>query len=91
MSKGDMTMDNTLQLILDKLSKMDEKMDKLDSKMDRLESKVDDVLLEARQFHGVASEEFDKIKANTESNNSSIEYLAGVTGVHEMLLNRKKN
>ncbi|PAW37882.1 hypothetical protein CKQ70_30550 [Bacillus toyonensis] len=91
-------MENTLNLILEKLNSMDKRMgnmesklDKMDTRMERMESKIDDVLLEARQFHGVASEEFDKIKANTETNNSSIEYLAGVTGVHEMLLNRKKN
>ncbi|WP_324658856.1 hypothetical protein [Bacillus cereus] len=98
-------MENTLNLILEKLnsmdnkiSSMDNKIDKLDNRMERLETKVDDVLLEARKFHGVASEEFDKIKNDTEiikeqteSHTTNIEYLAGITGVHEMILKRKKN
>ncbi|MCU4863139.1 hypothetical protein OB981_24195 [Bacillus cereus] len=89
-------MENTLNLILEKLNSMENKMDKMDSKIDRLETKVDDVLLEARKFHGVACEEFDSIKKDTtiikeqtENQSSSIEYLAGITGIHEMKLNRK--
>ncbi|MGG5759193.1 hypothetical protein ACQ3VF_26190 [Bacillus toyonensis] len=96
-------MENTLNLILEKLNSMDKRMgnmenklDKMDTRMERMETKIDDVLLEARKFHGVASEEFDSIKKNTEvikeqteNQSSSIEYLAGITGIHEMKLNRK--
>lgn len=97
-------MENTLNLILEKLNSMDKRMvnmenkiDKMDTRMERIETKVDDVLLEARKFHGVASEEFDKIKNDTEvikeqteNQTSSIEYLAGITGLHAMKLNRKE-
>lgn len=89
-------MENTLNLILEKLNSMENKIDKMDTRMERMETKIDDVLLEARKFHGVASEEFDKIKNDTEvikeqteNQSSSIEYLAGITGIHEMKLNRK--
>ncbi len=91
-----MTMENTLNLILEKLNSMENKIDKMDTRMERMETKIDDVLLEARKFHGVACEEFDVIKKNTEvikeqteNQSSSIEYLAGITGIHEMKLNRK--
>ncbi|UIJ69534.1 hypothetical protein LW858_30370 (plasmid) [Bacillus cereus] len=96
-------MDNMLKAIMEKLEKidnrfntMDTKLDKMDNRLERLEAKVDDVLVEARKFHGVASEEFDKlkndtevIKEQTENQTSSIEYLAGITGLHAMKLNRK--
>ncbi|MDA1509600.1 hypothetical protein PDJ86_22345 [Bacillus cereus group sp. TH36-2LC] len=89
-------MENVLKAIMEKLNTMDTKLDKMDNRLERLETKVDDVLLEARKFHGVASEEFDKIKNDTEvikeqteNQTSSIEYLASITGIHEMKLNRK--
>ncbi|MDZ4632283.1 hypothetical protein ORN01_25335 [Bacillus cereus] len=89
-------MENVLKAIMEKLNTMDTKLDKMDNRLERLETKVDDVLLEARKFHGVASEEFDKIKNDTEvikeqteNQTSSIEYLAGITGLHAMKLNRK--
>lgn len=91
-------MENMLKAMMEKLEKMDSKLDSMDNRLERLETKVDDVLLEARKFHGVACEEFDVIKQNTEiikeqteNQTSSIEYLAGITGIHEMKLNRKKN
>jgi len=77
---------------------MTTRFDKIDNRMESLESKVDDVLLEARKFHGVACEEFDAIKEDTsiikeqtENSTLDIQYLAGLTGVHDMILKRKGN
>ncbi|MDA2738397.1 hypothetical protein PDQ75_24910 [Bacillus cereus group sp. Bc015] len=89
-------MKEMLEMMKEMKKEMNERFDKIDTRMESLESKVDDVLLEARKFHGVACVEFDSIKKDTkvikeqtENQTSSIEYLAGITGIHEMKLNRK--
>ncbi|PGS22372.1 hypothetical protein COC59_20465 [Bacillus cereus] len=96
-------MDNTMmnemfEMMKEMKKEMNERFDKIDNRMESLESKVDDVLLEARKFHGVACEEFDAIKEDTsiikeqtENSTLDIQYLAGLTGVHDMILKRKGN
>lgn len=97
-----MTMENNMMNQMLELMK-DLKADIKDMKADIKETKSD--LKEFRQefkefrkevlhFQGEALEEFDRLKIiqeQTETHSSNIEYLAGVTGIHEMLLKRNKN
>lgn len=99
-------MENTMMQQMFEMMK-DLKADMKDMKADIRETKSElkefrndfkEFRKEVLHFQGESLEEFDRLKKvteviqeQTESQTTNIEYLAGITGVHEMILNRKKN
>jgi len=83
--RGNMTMENTLNLILEKLETMDKRLQNIEGEVQGL-----------KEFQKVVTTEFDTIKTDmveikelASVSTIDIEYLAKKVGQHDMKLNRK--